>query len=870
MDGKANVDMNDHLEPSIYKFILRHTLKDQVWLVIITVISMPLVYFALDIPKTIINEALGGRSASFNIAGIDLSQIQYLLALSFGFLLLVVANGAIKYFVNVYRGVLGERMLRRLRYTLYSRILRFPLAHFQKVSSSEIIPIVTAETEPLGGFIGESVGLPVFQGGLLLTYIYFIFIQDIWLGIASISLYPIQLYLIPRLQKEINRLGRQRVQTVRKLADRIGETVNASADIRINDTSYRERADISQRLGVIFDIRNEIFRRKFFIKFLNNFIGQLTPFFFYSVGGYLVIKGELSLGALVAVLAAYKDIGPPWKELLKFYQTAEDVRIKYSQVVQQFELDNMTSPERHLNVPETFPNFNQSMVASELSLDPEYNFSGFTKIDFNIDIPCHTAIIIKDQDAARGLMLLMSTLETAAAGSYDIDRQPTIKIPESVLGRNIGFCNQQTYIFNTSIRNNICYGLMHRQLPDTDDRKLSTPRLKEAIASGNSLEDIDGKWIDIHQAGVTNDAEFQQRILQILRTVEMENETLGFALQSYLSAEYDQDLTHSLVDAREKLQQRLVAANLGAITETFDETAYNQNLTVAENLLFGTPSDSSTTINMLATLPAVQQVLRQTYLEKDFIEIGIKLAELMLELFEGVDEHSDVFENFSFIKASEFDSYRALVRKSRENGINRLGKKEKQHLISLTMQLCPEQHRLNLLEPEVQKKIVGARKQIVGVFGINNNILKFIEKDNYQPGMTVRDNLLFGKIRYSKRHLQPQIDAELKNLITEMGLMNLLLSVGLEFNCGNAGSLLTNGFRSKLAMARAVAKNPDILIVDGALAGLDPESQNRILDAVRAERKDRNLIWTTSTEENLGSFSRVLAMDNRVLREVSS
>lgn len=71
-------------------------------------------------------------------------------------------------------------------------------------------------------------------------------------------------------------------------------------------------------------------------------------------------------------------------------------------------------------------------------------------------------------------------------------------------------------------------------------------------------------------------------------------------------------------------------------------------------------------------------------------------------------------------------------------------------------------------------------------------------------------------------------------------------------------------------MARAVAKNPDILIVDGALAGLDPESQNRILDAVRAERKDRNLIWTTSTEENLGSFSRVLAMDNRVLREVSS
>jgi len=25
---------------------------------------------------------------------------------------------------------------------------------------------------------------------------------------------------------------------------------------------------------------------------LNNFIGNLTPFFFYAIGGYLVIKGE--------------------------------------------------------------------------------------------------------------------------------------------------------------------------------------------------------------------------------------------------------------------------------------------------------------------------------------------------------------------------------------------------------------------------------------------------------------------------------------------------------------------------------------------------------------------------------------------------
>ena len=61
------------------------------------------------------------------------------------------------------------RMLRRLRYMLYARILRFPLPQFRKVSQGELIPMITAEVEPLGGFIGDAFALPALQGGLLLT-----------------------------------------------------------------------------------------------------------------------------------------------------------------------------------------------------------------------------------------------------------------------------------------------------------------------------------------------------------------------------------------------------------------------------------------------------------------------------------------------------------------------------------------------------------------------------------------------------------------------------------------------------------------------------------------------------------------------------
>ena len=160
----------------------------------------------------------------------NISQIFLLMILCFSFLAVIAINGGLKYVINLYRGVLGERMLRRFRFDLYSRILRFPLPHFKRTSQGEIIPMITAETEPLGGFIGDAFALPAFQGGLLLTYLFFIFQQDLFLGLAAIALYPPQMWLIPKLQRKVNALAKRRVKEVRGLADRVGESISGIND----------------------------------------------------------------------------------------------------------------------------------------------------------------------------------------------------------------------------------------------------------------------------------------------------------------------------------------------------------------------------------------------------------------------------------------------------------------------------------------------------------------------------------------------------------------------------------------------------------------------------------------------------------------
>ena len=115
-------EAND-LEPSVYRFILKHSLKRQIFLLLLTLASFPFLYYSLDLPKTIVNRAIAGKRFPEQFLGFEFDQVPYLMILCAIFLALVFINGGFKYFINTLKGQLGERMLRRFRYSLYQRLL---------------------------------------------------------------------------------------------------------------------------------------------------------------------------------------------------------------------------------------------------------------------------------------------------------------------------------------------------------------------------------------------------------------------------------------------------------------------------------------------------------------------------------------------------------------------------------------------------------------------------------------------------------------------------------------------------------------------------------------------------------------------------
>lgn len=865
------------MAPSIFQFVLRYSSREQILLLVTTLVSFPFLYVALNLPKTIINEAIdpsGGTEFPRAFLGYQLGQIPYLLLLCALFLTLVFINGGFKYFVNVYRGVVGERMLRRLRHQLYERVLRFPLPHFRKQSEGEIVSMITAETEPLGGYIGDSIALPAFQGGTLLTILVFMFVQEPILGTAAIVLYPIQGYLIPKLQRRVNALGKQRVVQVRKLSERISEAVSGIQEVHAHDTSRLELADFSERLGEIYGVRLNIFRLKFFIKFINNFIDKLTPFFFYSIGGYLVIKGQLSFGALVAVLAAYKDISAPWKELLKYYQTKEDARIKYELLRETFDPAGMLDERLQAEEPKEVQPLYGELIATNLDLrEEEESGAAFASgTSFRFDLPQTVAVLGKAGSGQDRLALIMSGVSRPGSGSIMIDKLTLTEAPESITGRRIAYVGEEPRLRSGSVRDNLLYALKHRPLraADYDDQARSRREreLAEAALSGNSNHDINADWIDYEAAGMSGPGELTDRTIEILTLVDLDHDVYRLGLRGNIDPEERPELAARILQARKELRERLKAPEIAALVEQFDWNKYNENMTVAENLLFGTPCDKSFAIENLPQNSYVRKVLDETRLTSEFIVMGRKVAEIMVDVFSDVEPGSELFEQYSFIRADDLPTFENILTRTEDVAPEELAPEDHDMLCSLPFKLIPARHRLGVDSARLRVRLLEARHALAEMLGPDTRAVEFFDPERYNSAISIQDNILFGRLAYGKARSASEVGALIDDVVEKQGLRRAVMEVGLDYSIGIAGARLTAAQRQKLAIARGVLKRPDLLIIDRATAALDGATQDKIMKNLLKEFKGRGLIWVLHRASLGGEFDHTLVLDGgRVIEQ---
>jgi ABC-type multidrug transport system fused ATPase/permease subunit len=133
---------------------------------------------------------------------------------------------------------------------------------------------------------------------------------------------------------------------------------------------------------------------------------------------------------------------------------------------------------------------------------------------------------------------------------------------------------------------------------------------------------------------------------------------------------------------------------------------------------------------------------------------------------------------------------------------------------------------------------------------------------------TIRENILLGSDREPGVDPAPAIARALE--LAHAAQFVAALPKQLENELGEGGTGLSGGQRQRLAIARALLRNPAVLILDEATSQIDAESEAQIAAAIDEFRQGRTLIAIAHRLSTVRSADRIVVMEDGAIADMGT
>jgi ABC-type multidrug transport system fused ATPase/permease subunit len=796
----------------------------------------------LSLTKRIINEAIG--KGNFGA----------LLWLCGTFLGAVMASGALKYVRQNLEGLISERMLRDLRSELYDRILRFPLPHFRNTSTGQLVAMILGEVEDLGSFFGEAFSVPAFQGSMLIGTLAFMVWQNPWMAMAALMLFPVQLYFVRKLQRRVTQLARERVRMVRGLSDNIQESVGGIQEIVANDTVAYEATGFRGRLQRIFEVRLKIYNLKYLVKWINNFLEKFGQFSLLLIGGYLIIQypGSFDVGGLVAFLQAYNQLNEPWRELINHFQLRENARVKYEQVIANFDPPGLR-PEFPLEerLPDPVPELAGRYDLRNATVLIDSSVRALDQLQLAV-APQHHVAVVGTAGSGKTTLALLLTRLYGYSGTVLLDEVELAALSPGVIGRQVAFAGAESRLFTGTVYDNLIYGLRHQP---------ARPAAVPAPADG-------AEWLDLTAAGAADRASLVAAVLEAVRVVSLDDDLFGFGLRS---TNAQPDIVERILGARRLVAERFEREGGEAVVEFFDRERFAHYASLGENILFGHSPLPELALDRLAESSHFRQVVAEADLRGDLLQLGVEIAREMVEIFRDISPDNELFANFSLVTAVELPEYARLVSRLERGSAEALPAPDQERLIALSLRLIPARHRLGQIDEPFMAKIVAARHRFAEILPerLREGFAQY-DRERYFTGGTLLENILFGKVVATSSLAVKKVNTIVEEVIVANDLRDMILEAGLQYPVGLMGSRLSPAQRQKVSVARALLKRPQILVLDQAVSALEPDKRAELHQRLTTALKGRTIVAVIERLDLARYYDQVVVLDAGKVAQVGT
>lgn len=144
------------------------------------------------------------------------------------------------------------------------------------------------------------------------------------------------------------------------------------------------------------------------------------------------------------------------------------------------------------------------------------------------------------------------------------------------------------------------------------------------------------------------------------------------------------------------------------------------------------------------------------------------------------------------------------------------------------------------------------------------NSIGHVPQDNYLFSTTIRDN-----IRFSNPEL-PQDEVERAAKIADIHEDILEMPQGYDTQTGERGVSLSGGQKQRVSIARALIKNPELMILDDSLSAVDAKTEEDILRGLKELRDDQTTIIVAHRLSSLMHADEILVLEDGKISERGS
>ena len=371
----------------------------------------------------------------------------------------------------------GQRVVIDIREALFEKFQRMPLAYFDRHQTGEIMSYVTNDVQALQNALVDKLIELVTESSVLVGSIVLMFYLDWKLTFITLITVPLVGQAMNIFGKKLKRSGIVIQERLADINSLLQESISA---VRVVKSFVRERYEIER-----FHRQNEL---NFQAEMKNvqltslltptvEFLAAITVTFILWIGGYEVVQGDLTAGALVAFLTYAVNLANPVKRISRIYGTVQRAMAAADRVFDVIDMEEMIHDKEDA-VP--LPKIEGRVAVKDVSFSYKEGAPALSHVSLEAS-PGQLVAFVGPSGAGKSTIAnLIPRFYEVDEGVIEIDGHDVRDVTLNSLREQIGIVPQETMLFSSSVRENIRYG----RLEATDEE------VEEAARAANAEEFI--------------------------------------------------------------------------------------------------------------------------------------------------------------------------------------------------------------------------------------------------------------------------------------------------------------------------------------------------------------------------------------------